>query len=340
MRTLFLLSAFLHLNVALAQLEFEPAKQILMKAKTCEELQTHAASIVQWTKMTSNTLYEIPECFCSSHSCQMDVGRISPYIVKALSTYDSGFAMSSAYDGPNCFNAALVATNTLPKLSYTHPYEMTAFLQSSLCEEKAVGEPLVPGDILVVRDQRQEYLEIHAGIYISDTLAFSKYGESSLMPYAYGLNVAKSYGVQDQACKRVQGVPKAGDPCFEKPFVNYFRCVPFYTFVSKIVNQPSGLNKEAQAIYAKTSSLDITISDIAFSGKKIDAVGLKSLQEDLLRLNQTAVDFTNKIRLDKNNRELLQLMRFRLFSMFEQTRIIAHSLKFQELAAPAMDAPK
>lgn len=327
-------------SVAHAQVQFEPVRQILMTGRTCEELRTHAGAIAEWTYSLTKNHYEIPECYCSSSSCQMDVAAISPYLVKEFTIYDSGFSLSSAYSGPNCFNAVLVSTRTLPQVTYTHPVEMTATLRSSLCAEVPVKNPLLAGDILVVRDQRERYLEIHAGIYLNDTLSFSKYGEVNLMPYTYGTNVDKAYGVHDERCRRVQGIPAAGDTCYEKPFVNFFRCTPLYSFVSHISKSPQGLNKEAQKMYAQISSLDSTISGIAFKGDKVDAEKLMQLQTRLQALASAAAILSQDLTVDAGNREFIRLMHFRLYSLYDQTRIVARSIKATELVAPLMAPPQ
>lgn len=338
MQKLFVAVIFFVSSQASAQLEFVPSRQILMSGLNCQELQTHAQAIIDWTKYLTNTSYEAPECFCSAKSCHIDVAPISPYFVKELTVFESGFSPSSAFSGPNCFNAALVSTHSLPQITYTHPYEMTAVLGSSLCKEVLLDDELRPGDVLAVRDQSQNFFEVHAGIYINDVLSFSKYGEVSLMPYTYGLNVDRSYGVNDERCRRVQGLPKEGEPCYEKPFVNFFRCQPLYLFISEILKQPDGLHPGAQKVYARVSSLDSTISAIAYKGRAVNESQLKDLQLELVELYEATGGLVQSAELSDGNRELVNLMRFRIYSLYDQTRIVAKTLKFADLVQPALGA--
>lgn len=339
MKTILILATVLFVLPVFAEVNFTPSQQILMRGSSCDELNTHASSILQWTRAISNMPYDLPECLCSSKQCQMDVGPISPYFVKELTNFESGFATDSAYNGPNCFNAALVSSSTLPKINFTHPLEMTAILDSPLCSEIKPTEALVPGDILVVRNSKDPNFEVHAGIYLSDELAFSKYGENSLMPYSYGLNVDKSYGVNDEACRRIYGKPAPGDPCYEKFYVNHFKCGAFSSFISKTLNAPGSLHPSAQKIYAETSSLDLRISNVAYEGYKISAEELLEYQTDLEDLYQKTEIAAQDPTLNANNAALVRLMRFRIFSLFEQTRRIALGIGEKSLVAHELEKP-
>ncbi len=337
----YLISAlvFLVAASASAQVQFDAAQQIQMTGKSCQELEAHALSIMEWTKNLTNTTFEMPQCFCSKKSCQMDVAKISPYFVKEHTLYGTGFQPSSAHDGPNCFNAALVVTNTLSKITYTHPFEMTAILDSPLCTERARDEELVPGDVLVVRNQADPLLEIHAGIYLNARLSFSKYGQQSLMPYSYGMDVDKSYGVKNAKCRRVVGLPSKGDECYGEPFASFYSCTPMYSFVSQILNQPLGLDKRVQKIYAGVSSIEYTVSDVAYAGGRLDVTKLGQLQTELMALNELAKEIDVST-VEDNNYQLLRLMKFRMFSIYEQTRILALSLKSKTHAQPGIKPPQ
>ncbi|MCC6137943.1 MAG: hypothetical protein IT287_04880 [Bdellovibrionaceae bacterium] len=340
MKTTLLLLLLLFPYLSLAQVDFTTSKEILMEAKTCTELNKHAESIAAWTRASNNTNPALPECFCSSTKCRMDVAPISPYFVKELTNFENGFAVSSAYNGPNCFNAALVSSQTLPKINFTHPLEMTAILGSPLCKEKKISEALTPGDILVVRDPNNIWLEIHAGIYINDELAFSKYGEISMMPYSYGLNVDKAYGVHDPNCKRVLGRPAPGENCYNKVYVNYFTCDALYTFISKLVNQPAGIHSQVQKIYAATSRYDSLISNVAMKGDKVTATDVSEFQQALKELYAQTEPLVADATLTKDNTALARLMRFRIFSLFEQTRRIAVGLGDKKLASHVLEEPQ
>jgi hypothetical protein len=332
-----LISFFCSLSVA--QLQFSPTQQILMQGSSCQELTSFGQSILDWS-LAINKLASLPqpECFCSSQRCQMDVAKISPYLVLELTNFDST-QMESAHNGPNCFNAALYASKTLPSVSFTHPYEITALLNSSLCRERGKDERLQAGDILVVRDQSNPLFEIHAGVYINQELSFSKYGENKMMPYSYGINVHRSYGVRDEQCARVQGRPAIGEACYHKPFVNFYSCKAMYSFVSQLSNRPGGIDEAVRTIYAELSSYDNRISRIAFKGDAIDEEDLQKLFNSLRALYENTVKVDSATTLNQENREFLKLMHFHIFSLYEQTRRIAVGLGKTELAFPALNSP-
>ncbi len=335
-----LLLSSLALNIAsAAQVQFAPSQQILMQGSSCHQLGEFGQSIMDWTT-TINTSLVIaqPECFCSTQSCQMDVSQISPYFVIELTSFQETQSVS-AFNGPNCFNAALYASATLPNVSFTHPYELTALLQSSLCTERKADEELQPGDMLVVRDQSDSNFEIHAGVYLNDQLSFSKYGESKVMPYTYGLNVHQSYGVRNEQCARIEGLPAPGAPCYHKPFVNYYKCTAMSHFISRVMNQEGGITEPVRALYARAAGYDHKISRIAFKGGAFRADEIQPLQTELANLYADTLRVSVELNLNKENRELLRLTHFHIFSLYEQTRRIAVGLGKIELAKSTLDKP-
>jgi hypothetical protein len=309
-----------------------------MQGSSCQELADLGQSILDWSlSINKQASLPQPECFCSTQKCQMDVSSISPYFVMQLTNFDS-VQMESAHNGPNCFNAALYASQTLPSVSFTHPYEMTAILSSSLCRERRDDENLQPGDILVVRDQSTALFEIHAGVYLNQELSFSKYGESKMMPYSYGINVHRTYGVRDEQCARVQGIPEVGEACYRKPFVNFYSCKAMYTFVSQLSKQPDGINEAVRVIYAKVYSYDNKISRVAFKGDPITSEDLQTLLSNLQTVYEKTLTVSSA-NLNQENREFLKLIHFHIFSLYEQAQRIAAGMGKPELARSPLSKP-
>lgn len=318
---------------AFAQVQFNPSKQILLRGKSCAQIQPFAQFIFDWTTSLNQADEEImPECYCSKDDCHIDVAPISPAFVKEVTNYDGEWSKATFYNGPNCFNAALVSSQTLANINFTHPSEMSALLKSSLCQERNIEEQPKAGDLLIVRNQKDPFFEIHAAVYLDERLSFSKYGESSSMLYSYGLDVAQSYGVKDTSCLRIKGVPIPGEHCYQKPFVNIFSCRPFYSYISQILKSSDGLNLSVQKVYAKVSVLDKEISDIVFRGDRANRGSLEMLQKDLETIFQKANSTKRTETLNTQNQELIRLLRFRIFSLFEQTRRIAKELGEEDLA--------
>jgi len=339
MTKLFLLIPLFLVQVSRADVAFQPAQKIMMTDKTCQALEERAQSIIKWTASIIKDTPAMPECFCSSTSCQMDVAPISPYFVRQMTNFVEGAFQNVSYDGPNCFNSALVATQSLPNIVYTDAYEMTAVTQSPLCTERKIDEALQPGDVLVVRNPNDPMLNVHAGIYLDDVLSFSKYGQQNIMPYSYGLNVARSYGVSDPQCLRLEGAPKPGDHCYGKFYVNYFSCTPIYSFVSKILKEPGGLVESARDIYARTSDFDLKLSGIVYRDRPVDVPMLVQLQTDLRALYEQSAAVEKDPALNDGSRALVRLMRAHIYSLFEQTRILAGNLNEPALIHNTLPPP-
>ena len=163
-KILFFFSLFL-IQAARAEVSFDASQEILMTDKTCQALEERAQSIIAWTASITHDTPAMPECFCSSKSCRMDVAPISPYYVRQMTNFESGAYQNAAYDGPNCFNSALVAAQTLPNIVYTDPAEMSAIAGSpgrSCCSPKIRTETKNSvGTIVARRCSRNLPISVH-----------------------------------------------------------------------------------------------------------------------------------------------------------------------------------
>jgi len=331
-KSLILLMLFFPL-LAKSRAVFTPAKQILMTSATCQDLQVNAESIIEWGTFRYNMKNtDIPDCYCSSSKCMIDVAPISSYIVKELTNYDGGYSSTTAYKGPNCFNASLVLSGSLPNITFTHPQEMTEILKSPLCKELKPKEKTEVGDIVVVRDQSNKYFEIHSAIYINENLSFSKYGENILMPYSYGTNVEKAYGVTRDECKKVYGIPRKGDQCYNQIFTNHFRCKSLTSFISYLFNQDGGIPEPIRQLYADVSNYDLKISNIAYKGKSISQTLLNEYQVKLKGLYQMSINLESKTAIYSfDQMSLVKIMKSRTISLFEQSLYIGRARGFKNL---------
>src|SRR5690606_601393 len=104
---------------------------------------------------------------------------------------------------------------------------------------------------------------------------------------------------------------------------NFFSCMPIYTYISQLLQQPGGLHEKAQKIYAGTTRLDLRISNISHKGYKVTPELLLSYQESLEELyEQTQIAYADSS-LNEINKELVFLMKAKTFSLYEQTLLIA-----------------
>jgi hypothetical protein len=105
------------------------------------------------------------------------------------------------------------------------------------------------------------------------------------------------------------------------------------------MHQPEGLNELARQIYADTSNFDIKISNVAFKGDPIDAKKLLQMQTGLKDLYQRTEIVEADKSLNRGNKELVLLMRFHVFSLFEQTRRIAVQLGEKAMVQDTLSEP-
>lgn len=90
-----------------------------------------------------------------------------------------------AYDGPNCWNAALKAVRILPHFRFSSAKEINFYSTSPLCYQ-IDGNEKQPGDIGLVRGpQVAGPGEVHAFVMVDSNLVYSKNGLKNTTPYVY-----------------------------------------------------------------------------------------------------------------------------------------------------------
>jgi len=90
-----------------------------------------------------------------------------------------------AFDGPNCWNAALKAVRILPHFRFTNAREMYFYSKSPLCYPIEPSEKQ-PGDIGLIRaEQVAGPGEFHAFVMVSENGVYSKNGMKQSTPYVY-----------------------------------------------------------------------------------------------------------------------------------------------------------
>lgn len=316
MKTKLLLIAVLWATAlpCVATTDFTNKKSILIEGQSCQELEDHARAILQWTLSAhKSSKASLPECYCSSSSCRMDVFDISPHWVKSWSRF-SEFEAASAMQGPNCFNSALVIAGTISDLRFTHPKEATSLYNSSACRELDQHERPEPGDIIAVRDQSTPHLEVHAATFVSERLHFSKFGESFLMPYTYALDLFTNspYRVPEQECRGIKGLPTPGSPCHNRPFANYFRCGSFSQYLGTL-NYLRDMTEQVRNIYPAISRLESTVLRIVKRGRR-DTDTFETLSEKVNAV-KSAIEKAKDVRTNRREQEFINIMEARLVSL-------------------------
>ena len=193
------------------------------------------------------------------------------------------------YDGPNCWNSALVLAGALPSFRYTDEMEVRFWLKSPVCRELQSNEEPQLGDLLVIR-KTENYIpnsdhdiEVHAFTYIDPLNGFTKNGQGNLAQYQIQSisETIKKYEVTDASCNRVYGrAPNCQN------YVNYFRCQTMGEYISN--NKPS-LPSDFRDYKIQVDELEVKVSDATFNG--IDDSNLQTLKDRVQNLQQIFMSY-------------------------------------------------
>lgn len=258
------------------------SSKVMLEGNSCKQLEKEAAAIAAWT----NRIGEIPEkfkCNCHKHRCAIDVTNIVPSLVKQTQ------GSCASFDGPNCWNGALVVSKLTSNLRYTSSKEMAFWMKSPLCKERATGEAPVPGDIIAIREKTGE--EVHGFIHLTENLSFSKNGYSKTRPYSLQ---------SPEHVYREYKVPKSCQGVFQKPagckvWSNVYACIS----VSEYFEKHPIKDEEAKAVWMELEASDCEVSNQSFT---------PVLNEELLLLANTSLASIkelakNKIAATKNDED-------------------------------------
>ncbi len=189
---------------------------ITLTGENCDFIKRHTLALSIW----KTNLNEIPKklnstCSCDSFRCYMDINEVLPDFVEHYQDVSAGRW------GPNCWNTVLVASEILPVTRFSPPEEMSFWMSSPLCKAVPESEMPQPGDIVAVRDSKKD--EVHASIYITDELFFSKNAVMTSASY----QLQSSIGIfaifpVPFACRH-----RFGNPTDCSTYVNYYRCSSF-----------------------------------------------------------------------------------------------------------------
>ncbi|MBC7690722.1 MAG: hypothetical protein H7222_03060 [Methylotenera sp.] len=213
---------------------------IWLQGPSCEALLPHLEAVLAWKKHLGEMLPATrPNCECQKKGCRMELSDSLPVMAKKV------VGKASVNSGPNCWNTALVGSGILPHLRGTSGSELTYWLDSSpLCHKRVATEELQPGDILAIRSD-QGRTEVHAFIYASDRLTFSKH-DSDAASYYELIPMKKVLG-QYPPSKGCDSF-KAGHEC--KKRVDAYSCLTLDQFLKEHATSEKAkqLKKDIEAV--------------------------------------------------------------------------------------------
>lgn len=223
--------------------------RIYLIGQDCKVLDKEGEALSKWTTSIKEQAQN-KACSCSRGVCKKEVTTALPEFVEA---YQFKHVPT---DGPNCWNATLVAAKIVPQVRYTSDLEMNFWMYSPLCTERRPGEPPQPGDIIAIRDST--YKEVHGFVYISENLSFSKNGYDREVPYSLqDPNVVFDVYRVPENCRRVHGTAPS---C--SAYANYYSCMSMDDYL-KVNPIKDAVAKKA---YEQLSDAECQISEAVLSG--------------------------------------------------------------------------
>lgn len=237
---------------------------VYLVGSDCKVLDKEAQALEDWTKSIKEKAQK-SSCACQNGVCTKEVTQTIPDFVEA---YQFKHVPT---DGPNCWNATLVAAKVVPQVRYTSDFEMNFWMNSPLCKEKKDHEPLRPGDVIAIRSS--EHLEVHGFIHLSENLSFSKNGFDKSMPYSLqDPNVVFDIYDVPKECRR-----KYGEATGCRNYANYYSCISMDEYLKK---NPIKDNLTKQS-YNQLHEIECGLSEAVLNGKS---------GRELKRLMQTTLE--------------------------------------------------
>ena len=236
---------------------------IRISGASCDLLDQQTQSLASWTKRLGGNSTKQAVCSCNGGECAVNVSDVVPDVVNEME------AVVPDYDGPNCWNAALVFARVVPYFRHSTEKEMKFWLGSPLCREISPSEDPRPGDIVEIRDSQGG--EVHGFIYLTSDLGLSKDGQKASSPYYLQTlpEIFTSYDVP-KSCRRVNG---AAPRCSN--YANYFSCESYRDYLK---NFPEPLPDQFLNLEKQVTVLEKKVSQLALYGKhSSDPLGMRDL---------------------------------------------------------------
>lgn len=278
--------------------------EIFIFGTTCADLMVEANAINTWRSPESRPLSK-DICKCIENAqCKVNITAIVPASV--LEKEDTQITKN----GPNSFNASLVEAGVLSYHRYTQNSEMSFWMDSPLCKERAVDEPAKPGDIVAIRTLAGE--EVQSFIHLSDKLSYSKNGFRKGTKYSLTNpdSIYTNYGV----AKTCQKIAKKGvDPKACPIYANVYRCDSMDDYLKKNPMHDKDLRETWKSLDAYDCQLSKFTFKDTFTADQVNTISL-SIQA-LADMAQTQIDSS---KTSKEDKFLWKAIKFKTISLIEQ----------------------
>jgi hypothetical protein len=180
----------------------EKAGEIVLHGPDCAALTRSLEAIIQWAKLIDDGVFRtsfLPLIKREKDGCRAEIGDLLPAKIAAV------LGRKPARDYYNCFGSCLAATGLSRGFRYASDIEIHFWLMSGRCNPVRSGGSIASGDLMIISEvsgEKHLVPEIHAAVYISPELVFTKngYGTDSRWNLLGPDDVLSQYGV-DKECK-------------------------------------------------------------------------------------------------------------------------------------------
>jgi hypothetical protein len=278
---------FLFLLLSSQGFSFEVTRekdQIFLNAPTCSEVEELTLALATWTvnegihKKCPVELKPQMGLF-TSQKCSFNITNCVP---EHVATYQG---VRPSEMGPNCWNLALVLKGILPELRYSTKEEMAFYMKPPLCRQLQKDEPRKAGDIGAIRKwDRNQKVEAHAFIYISEKIVYSKNGFSNVFPYELQSfkDLYKAYEIRDG---NICHFDERGLTSTCGDTTEYFRCKSMSEYLSEQPRMPEILIDS----FNKIGNFEQCLEKRVMNGMALPQIA----QKNIIHTTQALVKYLN-----------------------------------------------
>lgn len=253
--------------------------RLILSGDTCDEVLEEATNFKLWkARLEGKDDLVVKGQIKIQQGCKIDVTDDIPKFI--LQYHDT----NSIYNGPNCFNFALVVAGLLPGLKPTSNEEFDVFINSPLCQRVHNKNLLRAGDIGVYSSKNSKTdatVFNHGFIYISDKLVLSKNDQSVRAPYS----VQETQAMYNQQYE---------DPNF---FTEYYRCMSFDEFIA---NKGQEISKDILDLNKTIDEFECNFSNLFFN-RSLSKMAMKNMIDTYAILQSLLVKEKDKLRKNINS---------------------------------------
>lgn len=280
--------------------------EIIMTGGDCVQLMKQANAINVWRSSEARPLSK-DICKCVG-PCSINITALVPETV--LEKEDTKIIKN----GPNSWNSSLVEAGILSHHRYTQNAEMSFWMDSPLCKERAANEASKPGDIIAVRNFAGE--EIHGFIHLSDELSYSKTGFRKGTKYALTSpeTVYSTFGVSKD-CQKVYKNKTDVKTC--PIYANVFRCDSMDEYLKK---NPMH-DKDLRETWKSLDELDCQLSKFTFKDT-FTADQANTILMSVMALQELAQTQIDSPKTTKEDKFLWKAIKFKTISLVEQVGML------------------